>query len=341
MKITGARQDSFIGAPDPAAVCILLYGPDRGLVRERSRRLTRTVVDDPSDPFRIVEIAAADLKADPARLADEAQAMAFGGGRRVIHLRDAGDAVSKILQSYLETANSADALTVVEAAELGPRSSLRKLFEKADNAAAVACYADDARSLPRVIGETLKAHGLTPSRDAAAYLAGNLGSDRSVTRGELEKLALYMGGPGTVELDDAMAAVGDNGTTALDDISLSAASGDQAKLDRALSRALAEGLHPVQILRGAARHFLRLHQAAGQVADGKNPDAAMKSLKPPVLFMQADRFRAQLRAWRLDRLGDALDILGQAEMDCKTTGMPVEAVCGRALLRIAQAARRS
>jgi hypothetical protein len=28
-----------------------------------------------------------------------------------------------------------------------------------------------------------------------------------------------------------------------------------------------------------------------------------------------------------------------AEMDCKTTGMPIEAVCGRALMRIAQAAR--
>jgi len=339
MKITGARQDGFIKQPDPAVACVLLYGPDRGLVRERAMTLAKTVVDSPDDPFRVVHIAGADLKNDPARLADEAQAMALGGGRRLIRLRDVGDATTKTIAAYLESAASGDALIVVEGGELGPRSSLRKLFEKAKNAASIACYGDDARSLPRVINEALSAHGLKPSRDALAYLVSSLGSDRSVTRGELEKLALYMGAPGPLELADAMAAIGDNAATAMDDITLAAGYGDQAKLDKALVRALGEGIHPVQILRAAARHFLRLHQAAGMVAGGKNPDMAMKSLKPPVMFMQVDAFRAQLQRWHPGRISDALDLLVEAEMDCKTTGMPVEAVCGRALMRIAQAAR--
>jgi DNA polymerase-3 subunit delta len=34
-----------------------------------------------------------------------------------------------------------------------------------------------------------------------------------------------------------------------------------------------------------------------------------------------------------------LSILLEAELDCKTTGMPDVAVCARALLRIAQAGR--
>ncbi|NQU56754.1 MAG: DNA polymerase III subunit delta [Rhodospirillales bacterium] len=340
MKITGARQDSFIRAPDPAMACVLLYGPDRGLISERALTLTKTVVDAPDDPFRVVEMTGAGLKTDPARLLDEAQAMAFGGGRRLIRLRDVSDAASKILSEYLGIAATSDALVIVEAAELGPRSSLRKLCEGAKNAASIACYGDNSGSLARVIGETLGAHSLKPSRDALAYLTGSLGSDRSVTRGELEKLALYMGGPGTVELADAQAAIGDSAATALDDISLSAGSGDRAGLDKALTRALGEGSHPVQILRAVARHFLRLHLAAGLVAGGKNPDQAMKSLKPPVMFMQADRFRVQLQRWRPAHLSDALDILNDAEMDCKTTGMPVDAVCGRALMRIAQAARR-
>ena len=265
--------------------------------------------------------------------------MAFGGERRLLKLRDIGDAASKTLKEFLHVATASDALLVVEAAELGPRSSLRKLCESEKNAAAIACYSDDTGSLTRVIGETLGAHDLKPSRDAVAYLTGSLGSDRSVSRGELEKLALYMGGPGTVELGDAMAAIGDSAATALDDISLSAGSGDRAGLDKALSRAFDEGSHPVQILRAVARHFLRLHLAAGLVTGGKNPDQAMKSLKPPVMFMQADRFRTQLQRWKPAHLNEALDILSEAEMDCKTTGMPVEAVCSRALMRIAQAAR--
>ena len=339
MKITGQRQDSFINQPNSDIACVLLYGLDQGLVRERALTLVKTVVDSPDDPFRVVEITYADLKRDPARLTDEAQAMALGGGRRLIRFRDASDATTKTIATYLETAAVEDALIVVEGGELGPRSSLRKLFEKANNAASIACYGDDARSLPMVIGKTLAAHGLQPTHDALTYLLGNLGSDRSVTRSELEKLALYMGSPGTVELADAMATINDNAATAIDDITLAAGYGDQAKLDKALIRALEEGIHPVHILRTTARHFLRLHQAAGMVATGKNPDMAMKSLLPPVIFMQADSFRTQLQRWRPARLRDALDLLVAAEMDCKTTGMPIESVCGRALMRIAQAAR--
>jgi len=339
VKISGARQDSFIKAPDPATACVLLYGPDRGLVSERARKLSASIVATPDDPFRIVEMTGANLKSDPSCLIDEAQAMAFGGGRRIIRLRDASDAASKVVDGLLKVATASDALIIIEANELGPRSSLRKLCETTKNAASIACYGDDVGSLARVIGETLGAHGLKPSRDAMAYLAASLGSDRSVTRSELEKLALYMGAPGTVELADAQAAIGDNAASALDDICLSAGSGDRAGLDKALARALGEGSHPVQILRTVARHFLRLHLAAGLVASGKNPDQAMKSLKPPVMFMQADRFRIQLQRWRPSRLSDALDLLSEAEMDCKTTGMPVEAVCGRVLMRIAQAAR--
>ncbi len=340
MKITGPHQDSFINRHNPDIACVMLYGPDRGLVRERALTLVKTVVDTPDDPFRVVEITGADLKSDPARLADEAQAMALGGGRRLIRLRDVGDAITKTIGAYLETANIGDALIVIEGGELGPRSSLRKLFDKSKTAASIACYGDDARSLPMVINETLAAHGLKPSRDALAYLLSNLGSDRSVTRGELEKLALYMGAPGPVELTDAMATIDDNAATAMDDISLAAGYGDQAKLDKALIRALGAGIHPVQILRAAARHFLRLHQAAGMVAVGKNTDIAMKSLKPPVMFMQVDSFRTQLQRWHPARLSEALDLLVVAEMDCKTTGTPIEAVCGRALMRIAQAAQR-
>jgi DNA polymerase-3 subunit delta len=36
-----------------------------------------------------------------------------------------------------------------------------------------------------------------------------------------------------------------------------------------------------------------------------------------------------------------MELLLKAEMDCKTTGMPSELICGRVLMQIAGAARRS
>jgi len=339
VKLAGARIEAFVRAPDPAVRAVLVFGPDTGLVRERIERLMRTVVPDPSDPFRVAELSPANLRDVPSRLADEAAAMALGGGRRVVVLRDAGDAQSAAVNSFLANAKG-DSLVLIEAGELGPRSSLRKLAEGADNAAAMACYADEGGSLAAVIGEELKAAGLAPEPDAMAYLVENLGGDRRLTRAELGKLALYMGAPGRVTLDDAQACIGDTAALGLDDLALATAEGDHAGAQRVLDRLLREGSQPVGLLRAVSRHFQRLHLAAGHLAQGKSVDQAMAALKPPVIFKAADRFRRQLSRWPADRLGRALDLLTEAELDCKTTGLPAAEIASRALMMIARAAAR-
>lgn len=339
MKISGARIEAFVKSPDAAARAVLLFGPDSGLVRERADRLCRTVVPDLSDPFRVADLTAGAFKDDPARLADEAAAMAMTGGRRVVRVRDAGDAVAALFDGFL-THPMGDALIVAEAGELGPRSSLRKLFEGASNAAALACYADEGGSLAGVVQESLKSAGLSAEPDALSYLVDHLGGDRRLTRSEMEKLALYMGGPGRVRLEDAVACIGDTAALSLDDIALAAAEGDHATVQRVLARVLSEGTSPITILRAVSRHFQRLHLAAGHIAAGKSPDQAMAALKPPPIFKVADRIKRQAQRWQPGRLADAMDLLAAAELDCKTTGLPAPEICGRALMQLARAAGR-
>ncbi|MEE8393021.1 MAG: DNA polymerase III subunit delta [Rhodospirillales bacterium] len=339
MKITASRIKNFLARPDPGMSCLLLYGPDQGLVRERADVLVANIVEDLNDPFRVAEVSGDQMKNDPALLSDEANAMSFTGGRRVVRVRAATDATSGIFKS-LFGGGRLDSLVVVEAGELGPRSSLRGAFEKAENAAAIACYVDDSRTLRAVITETLAGHGLTAAPDVLAFLEERLGADRVITRGELDKLALYMGEPGAVRIEDALACIGDGAATSLEAVVYAAASGEKGRLDRALERAFAEGTPPVRVLRAAARHLLRLHQAAGMVSQGKTPDQAMKALRPQVIFKFADRFRDQLRRWPEPRLAEALEVITEAEVGCKTTGLPDHAICSRALMRMAQTARR-
>ena len=73
---------------------------------------------------------------------------------------------------------------------------------------------------------------------------------------------------------------------------------------------------------------------------GESVDMALKMIRPPIFFKNADSFKSQLRNWTHMKLLIAMNTLLKAETDSKTTGMPIEAVCGRALMRIAQAARR-
>lgn len=341
MKIPAGRVDGFLKQPDAAAQLLLIYGDDRGLVRERADKAAAAVVDDLSDPFRVARLAASDLSDDPARLADEAAAIAFGGGRRVVRVDGAGDAQSKVIQSFLAHPIG-DALIIVEAAYLPARSSLRKLVEGAKNGAALPCFADEGRTLDTVIKETLAAHGLTAAPEALAYLTENLGGDRQVTRSELDKLALYMADQapsGTpVSLETAAACVGDSSSLTMDDLSFAIGEGKVREADRALVRLFDEGTNAVAVLRVLGRHFLRLQAMAAAMAGGAGPDAAARSLQPPVFGPRASRLAAQARAWPGAALSRAISRIDDAEAECKTTGAPDQLLCARLVLSLSAAA---
>ncbi len=335
MKVATRDQGRFLQSADATVAAVLFYGPDQGLVRERAVDLVARVAGDPADPFRIAELSAAQLKDDRARLADEAAALSLSGGRRVLRLREATEAHAEALAELLAGPAPA-AFLVLEAGDLPPRSALRKVFESAANAAAVACYLDDDQVLGKVIAEALKGYGLGIAEEALAYLIAHLGGDRGVTRQELEKLALYVGsGAKRVTLEDVEAVVGDSSALSLDDLIFALGEGDRAAIDRGFARALMEGNDEIAILRAAARHMMRLHQVAGAA----EPRSAIKALRPPVFFKLENRFLAQLRLWSTDRLGEALNRLNRAEIDIKTGAQPKAAVAERALLEIGGLAR--
>ncbi len=340
MKLAGRDIESFLRGVDAAVAAVLFYGPDAGLVHERADRLTAAVAGDAADPFRVSDVTVEGLRDQPSLLSDEASALSFGGGRRVVRLRNAGDSQSAAIESFLESP-AGGGLVVVEAAELGPRSSLRQLFEAADNAAALPCYRDEAGDLARLIGEELGRAGLRLTGEARDYLAGALGGDRGVTRRELEKIVSYMGPSDSarpLELADALACVGDSAALSVDDLVFALGDGDFVAVERLTDRVLAEGTTPVAILRTAGRHFLRLHL----VASAEDRERAIRTLKPPVFYKYVPRLHEQVRQWAPSRLHQALDRLTRAEMDCKRTGMPAEVLCRRVLLEIAaQAPRRS
>ena len=118
MKIDAARIDGFLKNPGNTSI-ILIYGPDSGLVSERALTLVKSVLGGADDPFRYAEIH------DSARLLEEATAASLTGGRRVIRLRDAGENAAKPAETLLK--NPPDALLILEAGDLTPKSKLRAL----------------------------------------------------------------------------------------------------------------------------------------------------------------------------------------------------------------------
>lgn len=344
MKIPASRAESFARAPDPSLRAVLVHGPDLGLARERAQRLVESAAGRLDDPFRVAERTGAAVAADPAGLLDELGALAFGGGRRAVRLRGAGDSVTEAVERALGEPGW-DALLVVEGGDLPARSSLRKLFEGGAGIAALPCYRDDRESLAGLVSDSLKQAGLAIEPDAREFLVARLGGDRALSRGELEKLVLYMGAAGeaakstdirrSVTRDDVMASIADASEATLEDLVFAVADGDRAGCVRWTRRCYEEGVAPVALLRAASNHFQRLLFVAALARQGQPLDAALGKLRPPVFWKVKGRFGRQVSAWRRTCLATALSDLLEAETACKSTGAPAEAIAARALLSLA------
>lgn len=353
MKVAPRQIDHFVKQPDSAARVILLYGPDNGLMQERARKLGSTVVEDLNDPFNAVTLSAAQLADDPARLADEACAMSLMGGGRLIRVEGATDKMTPLLKDYLDGAPSAQNLVVVEAGELGPRSSLRLLCEKSPKAAALACYVEDERNLGPLVRGMLQNAGYMIEPDALNMLVSSISGDRARVRSEIEKLVLYMGpdaawqgfdGPAAaarrdavIKLADVLACCADFGAQSMDDLIYNAAGGRPEAAFKAYQQLLHEGLPIIAIVRGLQNHFRRLHFVKSQIATGTAPDQALRSLSPPVFFKYKDGFMAQQRRWSLPALARTLEKLADLEAQCKQSRAPDQTLCAQALLAISKA----
>lgn len=336
MKVAAREVDRFLSDPPAALRACLIYGADAGMVRELATKLAKAVAPDLDDPFSVVTLDGATLAADPARLGDEVAAIPFGGGRRVVRLRGLTGDHTRHLTDIVK-APIGDGLIVAEAGALRRDAAMVRLFERADAAAAIPCYADEGRALENLLDQTLRQANVSIDRDARAYVIARLGADRAATRMEIEKLALYAGENGKLDLDDAMEAVGDAGTAAVDDLVYAAAGGDVTGCHRAFDRLMASGAQPIQIQRALMNHLVKLR---GVVAKGETQglEPALASVRPPIFFKRKAAFEAQARRWTRPRLSLAVDRMIQAEIDLKQTGSHNELALWRACFDVTRAA---
>ena len=341
MKIETRQAESFLKKPDPKIRGVVVYGNDDGLIAERAAQLARGVCEDLKDPFRVVDIAGEVLKGDPARLADEFGAMSLMGGRRVIRVRPAGEESVAALEN-LVAATAGDALIVLEGGNLTPRSGLRTLAETEATLAALPCYMDNSEALEGLVESAARAQGMTVEADALDWIVERLGGDRGQTRSEIDKLLLYKASDAdkTITLEDAMAVLGDTAAIGVEDVIGATFDGELVALDRALDRVFAEGGNAVQLVRSLQRHADQLHLVSGHARAGGNLEAAMfKARGLPRGGPVRQRFERHLRSWPLPRLGSALQVILEAEIQCKSTGLPDQAIARRLCLALASAAR--
>jgi DNA polymerase-3 subunit delta len=336
MKVAPRDVERFISAPPENLCSCLFYGEDAGQVRELAKKLASVVVDDIDDPFRVSTLDASILSAEPSRLADEQAAMAFGGGRRIIRLRGITGDHARLISEVIQEP-SGDGLIIAEAGGLRRDSAIVKVFEGAETGAAIPCYSDEGRGLATLLDQSLKQENVTLTPDARSYVLNRLGADRAATRSEIEKLMLYSGRDGKLEIDDAIDAIGDAGATSVDDLIYATAGGDITTSHRAFDRLMAANVQPIAVLRSMIGHLTKLRAVVAK-AESTGLEPALSSLRPPIFFKRKPAFQEQARQWSRPRLSLAIDRLIKAEIEIKRTGSNAYLVLWQACFEVVQTA---
>ena len=342
-ELKPGEVDGFLaGEPDTAVTACLVFGPDHGLVRERCNKLADQSGVDRNDPFSTIILDAESLDAAPDRLLSEAWTVPMFGGRRLIWVRDTS--ARRDLQDQLKAVLAdppPDTLVIVEAGDIKKGAGLRALAS-ARNLVALPCYADDERSLSRLIDDAFSSSGLRLDLDARRYLLAHLGGDRAASRAELEKVLLHGRGSGTVTLDDVRAICGDSAAMRFDDATDAVMTGNVNGLDTALTRFLAEGGAPAAMFIVLMRQFQQLDRMRHTLeSTGRSASAVVAAEKPPVFYARKAAFERALAAWPSAALRAAMKKIADAILESRRAGAMEGDILRMTLLSLAvQSARR-
>lgn len=317
----------------------LLYGPDEAGSAALARRLERAMGQEAER----IDLDGSTLKADPARLVDEAASISLFGGRRWIRIQPAGDEIAAAVASLLD-ADVAGNPVVALAGALKPSSPLVKLALDHKLALAHPSYVPDARDAAQIAETLAREAGLRLPRDLGRTLAISCSNDRSIMAQEIEKLALYLDAAPDRPAEataDALEAIGaSNPDGELSKLVDAIMGGQPGRVGAEIARLGQSGIAGIPVLRTLFRRLILLAALRRDIDGGQSPAAAVEARGKAIFFKEKPAITDQASRWPADRLAALADKLLAAERALKSSGTAGEILAEAEMLTISRFAAR-
>lgn len=318
MKANRAQLEKALQAPADTRF-FLLYGPDEA----GSRAFLSALAGGAGAEAERVDLTGAELRADPARLPDEAASISLFGGARYIVVEPAGDEVLPSVEALLQAPAAGNPVALVAGA-LKPTSRLLKLALADPSALAFASYVPEGRDADRLVMELAREQGLQVRPDTARRIAEAAGGNRAIIAQELAKFALFMDAapdrPRQLE-DDVVEAVGaaseEGDMSRLVD---AVAGGNAAMLHAELLRLSSEGVEGIPLIRAVLRRMTLLARLRAEVERGNSVSTVMASQGKAIFWKEKESVALQVSRWRSDLLAKSMGRLLESERQVKASG---------------------
>jgi DNA polymerase-3 subunit delta len=314
VKLTS--RDFTAKGRDAAQTCSIFFfcGQDEAVASAAARDLVSWL----PEPGERVEMAGADLRADPASLGDEARSTSLFGDKRHIWVRANGDDACTALETLIETGEAgagAACPVIVVATSATDKSRTAKLLEKRKDALVALFYPPDLNSVTHGVRAMGDAAGVRLGGDLAERIARAANLDVRLAQSEITKLATYLDaspqGPVSAtaaDLDAIGATSEEDGFAPLVDAVMG---GQTARIAPEIARLKQLGLNPVGVLLAFERRAAQLARIAAAI--GSRPYGGLdkgEKARLGIFWKEEREIGNQLSIWRqrgrLDRLTHGL-----------------------------------
>ena len=170
-------------------------------------------------------------------------------------------------------------------------------------------------------------------------LASYLGADRLITKSEIEKAILYSGNTNELSLEDISSFLGDQTSINIDKLYDLTLIGNIKQAYKVLVRLQNEGIPTIQILRTFIRQLQNLYNIKENVLLKNNINLVIDNFKPPIYFKRKENIKLQIQEWSISMIKEALKLLENAEINCKSKKSNPEIITKHTLLNISLIAK--
>ena len=252
--------------------------------------------------------------------------------RRVVVVRDFHKLPQKDREAVADYAErpAPGTVLVLEA----PRVNLKtRVYERlAVSAVSVVFYPLFPERVPAWLQQHAKRYGKRLTPEAAHQLQAIAGSDLGELAGEVEKLAVFVGGRDTIAAGDVESALGPVRAGSVFDIAEAVGEKDLAKALDAYQRAIDGGDAPQAIVALFVRHLVILWKIRFLKRDRRTDDDIKKKLQLGWGFNRFyNRYSAQSRLLSGRDLLSGFEALYEADTSLKSSTLPPELVMRRLL----------
>lgn len=238
----------------------------------------------------------------------------FFAGPELVLITQATDKITSLLEGL--SATPVPVFLVSAKDYLKPSSKLRKFYEEHSSFYSVPCYDLSAKELEKEIDTFFASHQKRISPALVHQIAEFFHEAPDMLKNELEKILSYVGHKETVESSDLRSSVSSPVHNDLMDLVNSFLDKNKKKTFSYLND-LEEAGSFISVLRMLAAGLTRLHQIKCSINAGCSFDQSIKTLFPPLIFHEQERFKKRLALWSQEEIEETLKKVTETEISIK------------------------